>query len=131
MPITLEWYNEAQQVLIQRFEYSWDWNELSESVKNIEQITGNRDIVLLADFSNTKILPGGNVLLHGKNNLTQLPDNVKHFIFVADSQLIKTFGSMIFNVIPSWRSRAQFVRTVDEGRKLVDKIIAEQAAGVQ
>lgn len=131
MPITLEWYNEAQQVLVQRFEYSWDWNELSESVKNIEQITGNRDIVLLADFSNTKILPGGNVLLHGKNNLTQLPDNVKHFIFVADSQLIKTFGSMVFSIIPTWRSRAQFVRTIDEGRKLVDKIIAEQATGVQ
>ena len=131
MPIAVEWYNEEQQAVIQRFDGNWNWPDLSESLVLINQLSEGKPMPLLIDMSNTKIIPAGNVLLQTKSVSMKAPEHITHLVLVIDSHLIKTFINIIFNVIPSWRSRTQFARTVEEGRKLVDKIIAEQATGVQ
>lgn len=131
MPIAVEWYNEEQQAVIQRFDGNWNWPDLSESLVLINQLSEGRPMPLLIDMSNTKIIPAGNVLLQTKSVSMKAPEHITHLILVIDSHLIKTFINIIFNVIPSWRSRTQFARTAEEGCKLVDKIIAEQATGVQ
>lgn len=131
MPIAVEWYNEQQQAVIQRFDGNWNWTDLSESLALMNQFSEGRPMPSLIDMSNTKVLPAGNILQNTKNVSMKAPESITHLVLVIDSQLIKTFIHMIFSVIPSWRNRTQFARTIEEGRKLVDKIIAEQAAGVQ
>lgn len=131
MPIAVEWYNEEQQAVIQRFDGNWNWPDLSESLVLINQLSEGQPMPLLIDMSNTKIIPAGNVLLQTKSLSMKAPEHITHLVLVIDSHLIKTFINIIFNVIPSWRNRTQFARTIEEGHKLVDKIIAEQATGVQ
>ncbi len=131
MPIAVEWYNEKQQAVIQRFDGNWNWTDLSESLALMNEFSEGRPMPSLIDMSNTKVLPAGNILQNTKNVSMKAPESITHLVLVIDSQLIKTFIHMIFSVIPSWRNRTQFARTIEEGHKLVDKIIAEQAAGVQ
>lgn len=131
MPITVKWYNEEQQAIIHHFEGAWDWDDLRDSLKAMGELADGRRMPALIDVSNTKILPDGNVLLHGKNNLAYIPDNITDMVFLINSQLLKTFVSMVFGIVPTWRSRTQFAKNIEEGRKVIDKIIADQAATVR
>lgn len=126
MSIYTEWYDDEHRALVQRFEGTWDWGDLAVSIKIVEERTLNHPAPVLVDLTNTSFLPAGNVMLHGKNQLIKMPDSITHMIFVVDSPLIKTFASMVFGMLPMWRNRTRFVKTIDEGRNIINRLIMHQ-----
>ena len=107
---------------MQRFVGKWKWEDLSNSIKPVRDLTNtiSGSVPLLIDLSQTDYLPGGNAMLHGMNSIRQSPRNINRVIFVIDSQLVKTFAEMVFSMMPVWRGRTQFVKTAQEGRQIID-----------
>lgn len=127
MPIHVEWYDNQHKVICQRFEGIWTWEELSTSVKPVYDLAESvpYGVMLLIDMSQTTFMPHGNAALQGLNNLKNSSENVKKVVFVINSTVIKTFAGMVFGMMPKWRNRTQFVKTLAEGQELVTKWLAQ------
>ena len=125
MPITIEWYDNQHRAIYERFIGQWTRDDLSVLAKQVDEfaVTVSWDVSILIDMSNAKSMPHGNAMMHGMNNLRQSPKNVANIVFVIDSHLLNTFANMVFGTIPTWRGRTRFVKTLQEGRQIIDKLI--------
>jgi hypothetical protein len=123
----MEWYNDQHHAVYVRFEGKWTWDDLSNMVKSVGELaeTVSWDICVLVDLNQSNYLPGGNVMQQGRANLKYSPENLTQFVFVIESQLLKTFTSTVFSFSPKWRSQTRFVKTLQEGRDIIDKLVVE------
>lgn len=130
MPVTVEWYDDQHRAILQRLIGKWTWEELGDAVTKVREYAESVDgtLPLMIDNSQTRSMPGGNAMLHGINNLRRSPQNIDNVIFVMDSQLLKTFASMVFGAIPMWRGRTRFVKNLEEGRQIIDQLIEKVQA---
>ena len=129
MPIKTSWYDDQHRVVLQKFTGDWTWEELGQALKAMQSLPdpADGDWVVLNDMSETRIMPRGNVLMQGKMVFKQSPQNVSNIVFVLDSQMIKTFVRVVFDLMPSWRDRLQIAKTLEEGQRLVEKSIVKLA----
>ncbi len=131
MPISINWYDENHQVISLQFEGNWDWDELRIAQEEEAQLasTVSHNLIALVDMSHTSILPKGNIVAQGRSSISNLPDNVTHIIVVIQSRLIEIFAGLVVDMMPSWRNRVQFVKTVEEGQHLVTEAIEKNKVG--
>jgi hypothetical protein len=130
MPISTNWYDDEQRVILQKFEGNWSWEELNreQAVMGTFANSVSHSLVLLTDMSHTHIIPKGNVLGQGKSSVANVPDNITQIIIVIQSRLIEVFAGLVFEMIPKWRNRVLFVKTVEEGQKRVAEAVAKNTA---
>jgi hypothetical protein len=130
MPISTSWYDNDHRVILQKFEGNWSWEELSreQAVMGTFASSVSHSLVLLTDMSQTNIIPKGNVLGQGKSSVANVPDNIAQIIIVIQSRLIEVFAGLVFEMIPKWRNRVQFVKTVEEGQKRVAEAVEKNTA---
>ena len=131
MPISTRWYDDEQRVITQKFEGVWTWEELNRELGAMavlaESVSYN--LVLYTDMSGTNIAPKGNILAQGRSGVTNVPDNITQIIIVIQSRLIEVFAGLVFDMVPKWRNRVKFVKTVEEGQQLVAEAIAKNSVG--
>ena len=130
MPIQTHWYDDEHRVIVQHYEGNWSWEELGNNLRAMHELpdAAEGDLIILVDMSQTTVLPQGNVLMQGRAIFKQVPQNVSLVVFVLESSLIKSFVRLVFEMMPSWRNRLQFARTLEEGQRLVGEAAAKQVA---
>ena len=130
MPITTYWHDDEHQVIVQKFEGNWSWDELNGELEKMTALAASvsYDLVLFTDMSASTIIPKGNLLTQGRSRVTRVPDNVTQIVIVIQSRLVEVFAGLVFDMIPKWRNRVQFVKTVEEGRKRVKEAVATNIA---
>lgn len=130
MSVALDWYDQQHRAVIYRVTGHWTWEELRDTVSNLHNLAdaapGN--IIMVIDISQSNILPPGNTVLNGQYMIRQLPEKISNIVVIIESSLIKTFMTMIFGMIPSWRNRMRFVKTVQEGQEVIDQLLAQITA---
>ena len=125
MPISTKWYDEKKQVIFQKYEGAWTWEELDrESVLKFtiaQSVLSN--VVLFSDMSQANLLPRGNLLSNGLSIFTHLPNNITEIIVVVQSPTIKRLTKITIEMVPYWRKRVHFADTFAEGQLLVAKAV--------
>jgi len=122
MPITTRWYDDSHKVILHTYEGEWTWDDLSKGLNDLEFLTDSvpYKVIVLTDMRGTNILPKGNLLAQGKTAIKRAPENISQVIIVIQSRLIEVFATLMFEMIPAWRNRVRFVKTYEEGLKLVE-----------
>lgn len=130
MPITTRWYDDDHRVITQKLEGNWTWDELNGELEKMAALAASvsYDLVLFTDMSASKIIPNGNLLVQGRSRVAYVPDNVTQIVIIIQSRLVEVFAGLVFDMIPKWRNRVQFVKTVEEGRKRVKEAVAVNIA---
>jgi hypothetical protein len=130
MPISTSWYDDDHRVVTQKLEGNWTWEELNRELEVMATLaaTVSYNLVLFTDMRKSSIIPKGNLLAQGRARVATVPDNVTQIVIVIQSRLIEVFAGLVFDMIPKWRNRVQFVKTVEEGRKRVAEAVAANAA---
>ena len=130
MPISTYWYDDEHQVIVQKFEGNWSWEELASEQAKLRTLASTvaHKIVFYNEMTRTNILPKGNILGYGRTSVANVPENVNQIIIVLNSRLIEVFAKMIFDLSSKWRNRVQFVKTIEEGQKLVAEAVAANIA---
>ncbi len=126
MPISTSWYDDEKRVITQKFEGNWTWDDLNREMAVMATLADSisHNLVLFTDMSETGVVPKGNLLALGRSKVANVPDNITQIVIVIQSRLIEVFAGLVFEMIPKWRNRVQFVKTVEEGRKLVAEALA-------
>jgi hypothetical protein len=130
MPITTRWYDDDHRVITQKLEGNWTWDELNGELEKMAALAASvsYDLVLFTDMSASTIIPKGNLLTQGRSRATRVPDNVAQIVIVIQSRLVEVFAGLVFEMIPKWRNRVQFVKTVEEGQKRAKEAVATNIA---
>src|SRR4051812_3828143 len=130
MPITTRWYDKEHRVIAQKFEGRWTWEELNREMAAMSDLASSvpYTLVLYTDMSGTNVAPSGNLLAQGRSGVANVPDNVTHIVIVIQSRLIEVFAGLVFEMVPKWRNRVKFAKTVAEGQELVAEALAVNAA---
>jgi hypothetical protein len=130
MPISLSWYDDQQRVVRLQFEGNWDWEELRlvQEEENKIAASVSYNLIAFVDMSQTKIFPKGNILAQGRSSVGRFPDNLTLIVVVIQSRMIEVFAGLIIEMMPSWRNRVQFAKTIEEGQKMVADALAKNAA---
>ena len=131
MPISTTWYDEEHRVIGVKFDVDWGWDELRDSMEEEAKLaaTVSHNLVALVDMSHTKVFPKGNILAQGHSTIVSLPDNITQIVVVIRSRLIEVFAGLVIDMMPVWRNRVKFVKTVEEGQQLVAEAIAKNSVG--
>lgn len=48
-----------------------------------------------------------------------MPSNMTQIIVVAQSQIIEVFANLVIKMLPNWRNRVKFVKSIEEGKRLL------------
>lgn len=128
--MNITWYDKPRGVLINRLEEGWTWEELRDSLQTIHELAAqaNGDAIFIIDVSRARSLPPGNTMVNGQYMMRQVPENVRHIVILIESKLVKTFMTMVIGMIPAWRNRAHFVKSLEEANKLIDRLLEQQVA---
>ena len=129
MPISTRWYDDEHRVIYQQFEGNWTWDELGHEQIQIATFAKSvpYNLVLFTDMRETNIMPKGNVLAQGKTSVARVPENVSHIVIVIQSRLIEVFAGLVFDMMPAWRNRVRFVKTLEEGQQIVAEAVAKNS----
>ena len=129
MPISTSWYDDDHRVITQKLEGNWTWDELNRELEAMATLaaTVSYHLVLFTDMSKSSIVPKGNLLVQGRARVANVPNNVTQIVIVIQSRLVEVFAGLVFDMIPKWRNRVQFVKTVAEGQKRVAEAVAANA----
>lgn len=121
MAITASWYDETQRVILQRYQGRWTWEELSIAAGTARALTASvpHSVVLFIDMSDSNQIPQGNVLSQGRAIFNMMPPNMTQIIVVAQSQIIEVFANLVIKMLPNWRNRVKFVKSIEEGKRLL------------
>ncbi len=127
MPITTGWYDDQNQVILVHYEKQYTWEELSINLTKMREMTESVEgnLVSIVDMSQTNSFPKGNILMQAKQIFRQVPQNFSDVIFVTESQMIRTFIGLVFDMMPSWRNKLQFAKTIEEADKLAKDAVAK------
>ena len=130
MPISLSWYDDQQRVFRLKFEGNWDWEELRlvQEEENRLAAAVSYNLIAFVDMSQTKLFPKGNILAQGRSSVTRLPDNLSLIVVVIQSRMIEVFAGLVVEMMPSWKNRVKFAKSVEEGQSLVAEALAKNAA---
>ena len=125
MPISTSWYDDEQRVIFQKFEGSWTWEDLGRGQEQLHTMASSvpYDVVLVGDLSHTSFMPQGNALSQGRTVFTKFPGNINPIIVVIQSRMIEVFTKIALDMVPGWRERVKFVRTLDEAKMLVAEAV--------
>ena len=126
MPISTRWYDDEHRVIFQRYEGSWAWEDLSREQELMRTMASSvaHNVVLFSDLSQTSFMPQGNVLSQGRMAFTKVPHNVAQIVIVIQSRMLEVFTKIAIDMVPGWRERIKFVKTIEEGQKLVTDAVA-------
>jgi hypothetical protein len=131
MPISTNWYDDENRIIVQKFEGTWTWEELGRGVTDMVALAKSvpHNLILFTDMSATNALPKGNILAQGRSGVANVPDNITQIIIVIHSRLIEVFAGLVFDLVPKWRNRVKFVKTLAEGEKLVAEALMKSTTG--
>ena len=126
MPVSVSWYDDLHRAVFQRYEGRWTWEDLSHAAQQTRALADSvpYTVILFIDMSRASQLPQGNVLSNGRAAFNMMPTNLTHIIVTMQSQIIEVFADLVIKMLPHWRNRVKFVKTVEEAQKLMADVIA-------
>lgn len=131
MSISTRWYDDRQRVIILEFSSNWTWEEIKQAQETQAELAAavSHPIIALVDLSQTNTIPKGNVLALGRSTFNNIPPNINLLILVIQSRLLEVFADLIVNMMPAWRNRIRFAKTLEEGQALVAEAVAKNTVG--
>ena len=131
MPISTRWYDDNHKVIFQLFEGNWTWADLSREQERMRIMAESvpYKVILFSDMSQTSFMPQGNVLSQGRAAFAKLPNNIAQIVIAIQSRMIEVFTNIAIDMVPSWRKRVKFVKTVEEAQKVVAEALATNTTG--
>lgn len=95
MPITNEWINDEQQILLQTFSGAWTWQEFIQAgigpggtVERMESV--DHRVHVISDFTPSAPLPVGAAMTQAGTVIRRYPANWGILVVVAPSLFIRT-----------------------------------------
>src|SRR4051812_29282708 len=121
MPISTNWYDDEQRIITQNFKGAWTWDELNRGLVEMATLADSvpHNLILFTDMTGTNIAPKGNILAQGRSGVANVPDNITQIVIVIQSRLIEVFAGLVFDLVPKWRNRVKFAKTLEEGHRLL------------
>src|SRR5574337_711770 len=120
MPVSADWYDSKQEIVLYVFEGRWTWDELYATYNKaiaMEKSVPHRVDVLL-DMLNSKAVPA-NALLHVKNISNKQPDNLGLTVIVTPNAFVRALynaGAQFykgiahyFRVVPTMEEALQMI----------------------
>jgi hypothetical protein len=117
MPVTLEWLDDGQQVLLYTYTGRWTWDEyhaiITETHRRLAGIT--HPVYAILDFTAASLIPSGSFVAHLSNGGRRLPDQLG-FTVLAGSGLIFCVVERVLAALPGRQREFVIVATLDEAR---------------
>ncbi len=131
MPVSIGWYDETQHVIFQRYEGKWTWEDFNHASQETRTLADSvpDNVLLFIDMSQASQMPQGNVLSYGRSAFNTMPNNMTNIIVALQSHIIEVFADVVIKMLPHWRNRVHFTKTLAEGQQLVAEIIAKNKVG--
>jgi hypothetical protein len=121
MPIDVTWGNAAKTYTVFKFTGRWTWDDYHAAVKAgsdlIQDIPDNVDILI--DMRDSNLFPN-NMLSHFGSSMQRPPREFELAVIVTTSGFVKSFAGIIDKVYGKQGTRFKVVKTVEEGRALLD-----------
>ena len=129
MSISTRWYDDQHKVIILQFEGDWNWDDLWAAQEEENQLAASVSypLVALVDFSQSNLLPKGNILSNGRTSINKIHDNVAQIIVYVQSRTIEVFTSLVVEMMPSWRNRVQVAKTLEDAQRLIAEAVAKNS----
>lgn len=123
MRIEVEWYDEAKNIIVQRYPEAWSWDEF----KRLQDIVPpmmrevSHTVHVVGDFSKHQYIPAGNPILHARNLMDSYPENFGMLIIITRTGIIESFVKAFINIFTgSFGSRILIVNSPEEVLKAID-----------
>lgn len=123
MRIEVDWYDEAKNIIIQRYPADWSWDEF----KHLQDIVPpmmrevSHIVHVVGDFSQHQHIPAGNPILHARNLMNSYPDNFGMLIIVTRPGIIESFVKAFINIFTgSFGSRILIVNRMEDVLPAID-----------
>ena len=136
MTITIEWADEAQTILYERYSAGWTWEEAYEAWNEVARMIEGREpdlqLSFILDMRDGGLLPRdflSNLRRFGQMS-ADVNSNVELRIFVGGNQVMRHFMNLFRRVYPPAAEalRALFVETVEDAHAAIAAHRAQQAA---
>jgi hypothetical protein len=128
VPITTTWYDDDHRAVYQKFEGQWTWDDFARELTALNEFSSSvpYNLVVFEDLSQANTIPGGNGIAQGRMIMKLIPNTVT-VVFVIQSRFQEAMVATVINLFPNWRNRVKFAKTLDEGRALVARLVAQNA----
>jgi hypothetical protein len=132
MPLTVNWYNDAHDVLIFKFGDHWTWSEFqaqkSYGDSLMESVTHRCALIMLAP-AKVKVPP--NAISNGRAMLGNKHRNAELFVITSPDAFVRSLAT-ILGGLPNLRGVIQVATTLEEAETKVRRagFFREDAANV-
>jgi hypothetical protein len=125
MSVSAKWRDKHKTTVVVTYQSPWTWIEFHEAAlaTNALMESVDYDVVIIEDTSHGSMLPGGNIVGHGKTAIANFPNNLALIVVVANSTIVRTFLSLVTGMNPG--GRANIIKTAPTLEKAY--AIAEEA----
>ncbi len=131
MPVSISWYDDTKHVIFQRYEGKWTWEDFSHASQETRTLADSvpHNMLLFIDMSQASQMPQGNVLSYGRTAFNTMPNNMRNIIVALQSHIVEVFAEVVIKMLPHWRNRVHFTKTLEEGQRLVAEAVAKNSVG--
>ena len=132
MPITVDWDDAAQTILVYTFTSPWNWIEYRTAINHawalVDQVDHPTDTI--TDMSASGPLPQ-NLFQNIKNSVTGIPDSTQTVVLIGGGLLIEVSISVLRRLYPASISKFVTAQGMDEARQLIQQRRASSARAVE
>jgi hypothetical protein len=124
MNMTVEWDNEDHNIVRLTLHDGWTWEQLYETNKNIAAMMREapQTVHLLLDYTQTKTLPMGGVIMHARNIMSAYPANWGLFVVVTRNMLVQRLATIFRETFKAnLGKRVMTVTTFDDAYRMIKK----------
>ncbi|MEM9951656.1 MAG: hypothetical protein AAF846_08660 [Chloroflexota bacterium] len=127
MVITVEWYDDDETILIEKFPHKWDaknyYNLIDEAARLLS--TKEYDVDIIGDFGDSGP-PSGNILAGLRYAEEKLPPNQGYVILVHTHKLIEVFISIVKQMRFKATENVYTVDSVDEAVAMLEDLKSKE-----
>jgi hypothetical protein len=119
MPITVEWGNAEQSIVVIRYEGRWDGKDVHTALDQVFDMLSTVDhtVDFIVDMSQSKSTPTN--LLAAAGRVERRAPNTGRTVIVAVNTYLKAIADIARYVAPKTVGRTYFVKTLEEAYEVL------------
>jgi len=120
MPITMEWGNDEQTIILAMIDWPWTWDELSAAWNTgVEMMSSVPHDVHTIVLAKTARFPIGNILSNLTAITKNVPVNIGFAIMVTENRFQQTINNIFFSLSPRLGKKGRVVSSLDKAFALI------------
>lgn len=127
MPVSVDWYDKNESILIYHFEGTWKLNEFHEAINTAEKLlkehTGRLDVI--SDLTSTKgydkSVRGSEIQAAMNRSFKILPDELGYAIVVGAALGVKIMIDLLAKVYGPMKKHVRTSNTVEDALEMIKK----------